>query len=126
MITAALDQVLQLADVAGKAVVKQRLDRALAEAGHVALVALAVVVQEVAHQQRDVVAALAQRRQVDGEDIEPVEQVFAEAALAHGLAQVDVGGRHHAARPPAGSWCRRRARSRLPAGRAAACPGPPG
>ena len=92
----AFDQVLQLTDVAGEGVVEQRLDRPLAEAGHVALVTLAVVVQEVLHQQRDVVAPLAQRRQVDREHVEPVEQVFAETPLAHGLAEVFVGRGHHA------------------------------
>jgi hypothetical protein len=33
----------------------------------------------------DVFAAAAQRRQLDGDDVEAVEEVFAEAALADGL-----------------------------------------
>ena len=40
----------------------------------------------------NVFAARAQRRQVDGDDVEAVEEVFAEAAVAHCLAQIDVGG----------------------------------
>ena len=43
-------------------------------------------------QQRNVFFALAQRRQVDGDDVQAVIQVFAELALAHGLPQIDVGG----------------------------------
>ena len=43
-------------------------------------------------EQRDVFAACAQRRQVDRDDVEAVVEVFAEAALADGLAKVDVGG----------------------------------
>lgn len=44
------------------------------------------------HEGRDVFAAAAQRGQLDGDDVEAVEQVLAEFALAHGLAEIDVGG----------------------------------
>ena len=37
--------------------------------------------------------ALAQRRQGDVDDVQPVIQVFAEPAFFHQLAQVGVGGR---------------------------------
>ena len=40
----------------------------------------------------NVFAAAAQGRQLDGDDVEAVEEVFAEAAFADGLAQIDVGG----------------------------------
>ncbi len=43
-------------------------------------------------EQRDIFAAAAQRRQVDGDDVEPVVEIFAEPAFAHRLAQVDIGG----------------------------------
>ena len=55
------------------------------------LVLLAVLLEEVLHQQRDVVAALAQRRQVDADDVQPIVEVLAEPALFHLLLQVDVG-----------------------------------
>ena len=42
-------------------------------------------------QRRDVVLAVAQRRHLDRDDVEPVEQVLAELALLHHLAQVAVG-----------------------------------
>ena len=48
--------------------------------------------QEVADEQRQVVAALAQRRQVDGDDVEAEVQVGPEAAILHALVEVAVGG----------------------------------
>ncbi|MCY1405619.1 hypothetical protein D9M71_208640 [compost metagenome] len=54
--------------------------------------ARAELAQEIAHQQRDVFTALAQGRQVDGEDVQPVQQVLAEAPCFHLAAQVHIGG----------------------------------
>ena len=48
--------------------------------------------QEVPGQRRDVLGALAQRRQADRHDVQPVEQVLAEQALADQLPQVAMGG----------------------------------
>ncbi len=45
------------------------------------------------HEQRHVVLAVAQRRQLDRDDVQPVEQIFAELALFHHLAEIDVGRR---------------------------------
>jgi hypothetical protein len=42
--------------------------------------------------QLDVVAARAQRRHLEREDVEPMEEVFAKLAAAHRLARVAVGG----------------------------------
>jgi hypothetical protein len=50
----------------------------------------------VVHQQRDVLAALAQRRHLDRQHAEPVVQVLAEARLGGPVAQVAVGRRDHA------------------------------
>jgi hypothetical protein len=50
--------------------------------------------QEVGDQQRDVLAPLAQGRQLDGDDVEPVVEVLAESPLLHLRPQVGVGGRH--------------------------------
>ncbi len=61
-----------------------------------AAVLLPVLLEEVLHQQRDVVLALAQRRQVHGDDVQPVVEVLAEAALVDHRAQVDVGRRDDA------------------------------
>ena len=48
------------------------------------------------HQQRDVLAALAQRRQRDGEDVEPIVEILPEAPLGHGAFEIAVGGRDDA------------------------------
>ena len=53
-------------------------------------------VGEVADQRRDVVAPLAQRRHVDRDDVEAVEQVLAERALVDLLFEVLVGRGDHA------------------------------
>src|ERR1019366_4997859 len=47
---------------------------------------------EVLHQHRNVILALAQRRQVNGDDVETVEQVIAELAVLHLLLEIDVSG----------------------------------
>ena len=48
--------------------------------------------EEVLHQQRNIFAALAQRRQIEADYVEAVKQVFAEAAFFHHLAEIHVGG----------------------------------
>ena len=57
-----------------------------------------VLLDEVVGEQRDVGLALAQRRQVDRVDVQPVVEVLAEAALLDRRLEVLVGGRDHAAR----------------------------
>ncbi len=42
-------------------------------------------------EKRNVFAAGAERRQLQADDVQAIEKVFAEAAFAHGLLQVDVG-----------------------------------
>ena len=60
------------------------------------------------------------------DDVEPVEQVLAEAARRHLRLEVAVGGRHDAHVGACGSASRPRARTASPAGSAAAWPGAPG
>src|SRR5258705_5532148 len=45
---------------------------------------------------RNVPGTLAQRRKGDWKDVEPVEQIGTEPALAHHLHQINVGCRNHA------------------------------
>ena len=52
--------------------------------------------EEVPHEVRNVLGALAQRRQAQRHDVEPEEQVLAEQALLDRDAQVLVGGRDDA------------------------------
>ena len=64
------------------------------------LIALAALVrvlgEEVIHQQRDVAGTFPQRRHVDGDHIQTVEEVFAEGALLDLAGQRLVGGRDDA------------------------------
>src|SRR6185295_14095812 len=91
----AFHDVLELAHVARPVVLHQQLDRLLVDA----LVAASrrVTPHEVVDQQGNVVAAQPQRRQLDRDDIEAIEQVGAETALGDLLLEVGVGGRHQPA-----------------------------
>src|SRR5439155_11715396 len=91
----ALHHVLQLAHVAWPVVLEQDLHRLLAHVFHPPLGR--VPLQEVIHEQRDVVPALAQRRELDRDHVEPVVEVGAEPSLRDIALQVGVGGGHQAA-----------------------------
>ncbi len=75
-----LDVVLQFANVAGPLVLLQRREGSRVNVGHVAVVLFIVYVEEMSDQLRDVLAAISQRRQVKGYDVESVIEVLAEAA----------------------------------------------
>ncbi len=51
-----------------------------------------ILTQEMIDEQRDVLLALAQRRQCDAEDIQAVVEVGAEGSLSHQGVQIPVGG----------------------------------
>jgi hypothetical protein len=70
-----------LPHVAGEVQSLQVFQRGLGEALGFAAELLRAFLQEVLRQQRDVLAPLAQRRQAQADDVEAVEQVFAEQAL---------------------------------------------
>ncbi len=84
--------VLQLADIAGPVQALELLGGAGAEDLGLATQLLGRLGEEVGHQDGYVLAALPQRRQVDTDDVEAVEQVLAEAPLADQFLQVLVGG----------------------------------
>ena len=92
----ALDGVVELADVAGPGVVEQQLHGRVVEAVEALAVALRVLRQEVTGQQRDVLAALAQRRHRDLDRVQPEEEVLPEAARRDLRVEVGVGGRDDA------------------------------
>ena len=58
-------------------------------------VLLAELFEEVLDQQRNVFAPVAQRRQIDVDDVEPVVEILAEFLFFHHLAQVGIGGRQN-------------------------------
>ena len=77
----ALDGVPQLADVAGPAVRLQPLHRLGGDAAHPLLELGVVGVDVEVHERRNVVGALAQRRQHDRQHVQAVVQILAEASL---------------------------------------------
>src|SRR5207302_464496 len=87
----ALDQVLQLADIprpcaSGQGVHgfrRDRLDRLVHPPGE--------MLDEMAHEQWNVFRALAQRRHLDGKNIQPVVEVAAKLLLGHHTFQVAMG-----------------------------------
>jgi hypothetical protein len=72
----ALHHVLELPHVPRERVPRQRRQRLLGEAQARALQLLAHPIQELPGQHADVLGALAQGRQLKGDDVEPVEQVW--------------------------------------------------
>ena len=79
--------VLQLAHVAGELEVGQHGQRGVRQALGLHAQLRRAALQEVAGQRGHVFLALAQRRQAQADDVEAVEQVLAEHALAHTLFQ---------------------------------------
>ena len=70
--------------------------RRLIHAGDRLLVARVELGDERLDQQRQVFLALAQRRQSEREDVQPVVEIFAQLALLHRRRRIDVGGGDHA------------------------------
>src|SRR5450756_1058762 len=77
---AALDRMVELTDVARPIVFDQQLECRRLVARETLAVVLAVNAQEVRGEQRDVLAALAQRREPDLDGVEAEEQVLPESA----------------------------------------------
>src|SRR5262245_41144583 len=86
-----LDDVTELADVAGPRVVVEAHHGRLVHPLDLPPVLLVELGDEGLHEERDVLGPLAQRRERDGQHVDPVVQVFAEGLVAHGLAGVAVG-----------------------------------
>ena len=87
-----LDDVVELAHVALPRQRHEELQGRAVDALEVLLQLAVVHRHEVLDERRDVLAALAQRRNLDAEDVEPVVEIVAERALCHDLREVAVGG----------------------------------
>src|ERR1700730_5757111 len=92
----ALERVVKLADVAWPLVVQQHLPRVWRETCGRAPRRSVEVLQECVGQKRDVAAALAQGRQSDIEDLQPIKQILPEAAVRDRPLQVTVARGNHA------------------------------
>src|SRR5258708_20954605 len=98
----ALEDVLQLADVAGPRVGGQRGQRVVLDGPDVLLQPRVVLLPEVLDEERNVLAPLAQGRQEDRHHVEPVEEVLAEPAGGDLAGQVARGGGDEAHLDPRG------------------------
>ena len=92
----ALHEVFELAHVARPVVPGQQLHGSGRKLKVGPMIMMAEEPQEVLGQRGHVVAALAQRRQGDGDDVEPVEQIGAKTPGADHVGQGAVGGGHDA------------------------------
>src|SRR5262249_47601904 len=92
----ALDDVLQLPDVAGPGVLHQGVHGLGRNGLDLPAHSPGDLVREMADEPGDVVAALAQGGQAEGEHVEAVIEVAAELAIGDHRRQVAVSGRHQA------------------------------
>src|SRR5882724_7777032 len=92
----ALDDVLQLPNIAWPGVRRQRLHHFVRNYIDVPVHPRGEFSYKIPDQIRNVPGTLAQRRKGDWKNVEPVEQIGPEPALAHHLHQINVGRRNHA------------------------------
>ena len=89
-----LDDTLQLAHVTGPVVVLEGVQGVFRHGLDLLSCFLIEFGDKIIDKKRDVFLALPERRDRDGENIEPVEQVFPESALPDLFLQIPVGGRN--------------------------------
>src|SRR5271167_4062819 len=91
-----LNHVLQLPDVPWPTVVDQSIHALLGNAFDVSVHTLGEALDEMPHQQRDILPPLAQCGDPDWEDIQPVEKIGAKFLLLHQSAEIAIGGGNRA------------------------------
>src|SRR5438445_2466537 len=91
-----LDRVLELADVPGPRVRHQQLPGVATQPRLPLAHPLAQAADEFLGEEHHVLAALAQRRQVNRKDAEPVIEILTELATRHCVREVSVGGDYEA------------------------------
>src|SRR5262245_52117318 len=91
-----LDHVLELADVARPVIPEESLSEVFGQRTHRPVVPLRVLRKEKVGQLRNLVAALAQRRDVRLNDLQAIVEVFTKIAAHHHLLEVAVGRGHDA------------------------------
>ena len=85
------DNVSQFADVPWPVVIHEQLRSPVRKRARWFAVFLEELAQEKLDEQRDILFALAQRGQTQRDNVQPVKQVFAEAAFANEFHQIFVG-----------------------------------
>src|SRR6202030_2075546 len=86
-----LDNVAQLAHVAGPGVRLQRLHALLVGTDHGLLVLRTIVLDEHLNQLWQVLDALSQRRQLNSKDAQTIVEIGAQQTVAHGLFDIAIG-----------------------------------
>jgi len=88
----ALHEVFELSDIAGPGPILEHGQSLEAEVFHIFMEAVVVFFNEVVDEAWDIVLAFAQGGEVDGDDVEAIEQVLAEASGFHFFFKVSVAG----------------------------------
>src|SRR5438477_10827756 len=88
-------QVFQFADIAWPGVLHDAAHSVIAELGRMLAVLLAVFGEKEIQKNRNLFAALTQRRYMDADHVEPVEEVFTKHSFLYGPFQGLVGGRQY-------------------------------
>ena len=92
----AFDDIAQLADVAGPIICLQRGHGFIGDGRRTQALLGRITREEAVRERRNVVAPLCQRRHLHRDDVEPVEEILAEALLFHLIGQIARGGGNHA------------------------------
>src|SRR5262245_54421331 len=88
----ALDEILQFADVAWPGIAHEDVQRGFAELARLLAVLRAEFVQKVARKDRNILFAVAERRNVKGNYVQAIEEVLPEGSASDFLVEVFVGG----------------------------------
>ena len=89
----AFEDVFQFAHVAGPVVVDQPVEDGRRECDHFPTQLTRLAGDQIGGEQRDILASLAQRGDVDGEDRETMVEITAKPSFAHGLFEIAVARR---------------------------------
>jgi hypothetical protein len=84
------NEVLDLSGVAGQAVLRERRNEVVADCPRASAAQMPILRNEMPDEDADVARTITQRWDVDRKDIEPVEQIGAEAPLSHHLLEIAI------------------------------------
>src|SRR6266436_3937281 len=91
-----LYEILQLAQVARPGIIHRRIEKVLGRSRWRLAEFLAVLLQEMTEKKRYLSCPLPEWRHVDGQNVQPVIEIFAEASCLHRFVNVNVCCSQHA------------------------------
>ncbi len=89
----AFDRIFKLPNVARPAVAVERVENFARKRARTTSILLACSRDELARERQDVVATLAQRMQIEWNDLQAIEQVLAESTASNQPFKIAIGGR---------------------------------